>query len=368
MAERSQSPLSSIERSAARARRERWAWHVGLVLAAVAPLSTALSLATRATADDRGASELVPEGSRSGCNTPFAGHALSNDPSGATQPWWGVATSRARAGVIAVWRESAVMVSRDDGRTFQPLPASFQTVSQVEVGAHGTVFVLEADTITMQFPRAASLSRVPVPRAHEYATLAVGAGYLAYATPEGIWLSKDHGASWRAKRPPSAPVDVMTLSIGADGTLSARLNVHNCHSGDYDLYYGASLWGPWSEIEADVRWLGHGASHEVSVENDVVKVHETHLREQRRVVYELPDVTDGWPAAVHDEHSDYVQFGTQLYRLAEGKAELLDDELPEDLTLSAVDSCQRVLGLLESGTVVRWSKATGWRRLDVRNP
>lgn len=304
------------------------------------------------------------------CETPFAGGELSADGSPTSgEAWSGVATSRARAGVIALWSDTQVAVSRDDGRTFRRLKAAFEHVNDVVVGASGTVFVLDGTTISIE-RSGGHVRRVPVPHADpdyaERARLAVGGGYLAHTSPAGLVLTRDYGATWQAKALPSY-ADVVELTIEEDGVLDAKLSVHNCHSGDYDLFFRGSLGGPWAEIAYSVAWLGHTLGYDPSYEEDVIRVRRVEPSGLGPVIYESSPDTEFWPATVvHNGRKDYALFSGQLYRLAQEKAELLPGDVPDDLALLAVDSCDRLLGL-RNERLVRWSASTGWRQLDVGN-
>jgi hypothetical protein len=191
------------------------------------------------------------------CASPFTGSELSARVAPGTE-WSGVATSRARPEVIALWGEREAVISRDDGRTFQKLDARFEHIDDVVVGASGTVFVLDGNRISMAFSRGHQ-RRVTAPQIDadaENLRLIVGGGYLALVSRAGLALTRDYGATWQIKEFPGVWADEVELTIRRDGSLDAQLTIYNCHSGDYDLLYRSSIAGPWVEIEGDMPWRG----------------------------------------------------------------------------------------------------------------
>jgi hypothetical protein len=271
------------------------------------------------------------------CTDAFAGSELSASRAPG-KDWSGVATSRSRPGVIAVWREHEVAISRDDGRTFQKLNPRFESIEDVVVGASGTVFVLDGKLITMAFARG-HVRRVPVPQIDtdaeddvepENLRLVVGGGYLAFVSRAGLALTRDYGASWQLKEFPGLWADEVELTIKRDGSLYADLTVYNCHSGDYDVLIRGSVEGPWEDIVGDMPWLGPKLGYEQNFEHNLVQIYRVGADREPRVLHEIG-------------------------RLRKG------------LVAQTVDACQRVLGLYKNH-LVRWSAATGWRQLDVVTP
>jgi hypothetical protein len=308
------------------------------------------------------------------CDAPFEGSALSTNAVAAPLgSWSGVATSRARAGVIAVWNAKRVAISRDDGRTFQRLNAKFTNIEDLVVGAGGTVFVLDGKRITMAFARG-HIRHVPVPQTYsgpdpdadpENIRLAVGGGYLVFVSRAGLALSRDYGASWQLKEFPDSWADAAELDIKRDGTLDAKLTVYDCHSGDYDLFYRGPLQGPWLAVEGDLQWFGHTDGYRDAYEEDATRLYSVGAAGESHVIVEFPSRRTIWPADVlHNEQHDYGRFRNELYRLTKRKAELLTRDVPEELALVSVDGCDRLLGLYRQ-RIVRWSSSTGWRQLDV---
>jgi hypothetical protein len=309
------------------------------------------------------------------CGAPFEGHALSVGAAPKAS-WTGVATSRSKTEVIAVWSETHVAISRDDGRTFQRLHATFENIEDVVLGAGGTVFVLDGGFISMAFARG-HLRRVPVPQTYQHAgddiepeniRLSVGGGYLAFVSRAAVALTKDYGASWQIKNFPDGWADEVQLAIEPDGTLDAKVTVYNCHSGDYDMFYRGSPEAPWAEIEGSIDWLGHKLGYDEGHEDDAALLYSVDASGQRHVVHGLFSTPTLWPAAlIHNERHDYARFRDHLYRLGKARAELLTTDVPEDLRLMAADGCERLVGLYKN-RVVRWSPSTGWRQLDIVSP
>ncbi len=281
------------------------------------------------------------------------------------EDWHGVATSRRKFGVIAVWNSTEVYASRDDGLVFQKLKSSTQGVSDVSdvvVGASGTIFVLRDETISMHFG-AKGVREIPVPLSPDAeARLAVGAGYLAIVSMSGMAFSRDYGMTWRMKRVPRGLPDVVNLDILPSGVLHATVTYYNCHSGDYSEEYQGSMLGKWTQLDDDFDLHGHESRYNRSLDGETLQIHEIDKHGRRGV---LGEVSADWPATVvHNGRQDYGQFGTGLYRLRDGNAELLDEEVPAGVDVLAADSCNRVLGLLDA-RLVRWSPSTGWRWLRV---
>jgi hypothetical protein len=265
--------------------------------------------------------------------------------------------------VIAVWNLTEVYVSRDDGIVFHKLKSSTQRVSDVVVGASGTIFVLRDETISMHFGGAKEVREIPMPLIPaDVARLAVGAGYLAVVSMNGMAFSRDYGVTWRMKRLPGGLPDLVNLSILPSGVLHATVTYYNCHSGDYEENYQGSMLGKWTQLDDDFDLLGHESRYNRILDGETIRIHEIDKHGKRGV---LREVSEDWPATVvHNGRQDFAQFGSGLYRLRDGNAELLDEEVPEDVDVRAADSCNRVIGLLDA-RLVRWSPSTGWRWLRV---
>ncbi|MSP63672.1 MAG: hypothetical protein EXR72_25670 [Myxococcales bacterium] len=129
--------------------------------------------------------------------------ALS-EPAVPESGWIGVAASRARHGVLAVWSEGHVRLSRDDGRTFEEALAGPGRVESVVLGDDGTLYVARAGRrLGVLRPDGASWWRV-VDGFGDPEALVAGAGWLIWF--DGDWrdphmaISRDHGrtCAWRA--------------------------------------------------------------------------------------------------------------------------------------------------------------------------
>jgi hypothetical protein len=239
------------------------------------------------------------------------------------------------------------------------------------VGAGGTVFVLDGETIRMEFA-GGQVRKVSVPSYEdaefyaddEFSGLAVGGGYLAHVSRAGLAFSRDYGASWSIKDLPGGP-DEIDLTLDNDGSFIAKLTFYNCHSGDYDELYRGSVEGPWEEIQGYVAWLGHSVGYDHSYDGGMVRIGKVDGDgESRPMAGEFsPDTF--WPGAVvHNGQTDFALFGKQLYRLTPDKAVLLSSKAPQGFELHAVDGQNRLFGLAHHKLVI-WTASGGFRQLEI---
>jgi hypothetical protein len=301
--------------------------------------------------------------------------------------WRGARVSRGPGGAMAVWSESALLVSRDDGRSFELLAGGSGRPVAVAVGAAGTVFVARASGLTDSPHAAFTLeahvagrpprrSPLPVDEVHDLAT---GGGWLVVLGRGQLLATRDQGQTfWRS---PFASDYGQVLSVDADGGIDLLVaDVNTCGSSDR-LERLKHLRGKAGEPLRDApyqpaagppigRWTptGRGAVHAQSALG-IVRVQ----RARGTLVWAAPPPPDPpprwWPpfAVVGDGRTTVASHGGTLVRLAPGRPTELVRDLPDGFTVQAVDSHGRVLGLA-GGTLYRWSAGGGLVELPVRGP
>ncbi|HWM84429.1 MAG TPA: hypothetical protein VNO33_01300, partial [Kofleriaceae bacterium] len=306
----------------------------------------------------------------------------------------GVAAAADRYGVIALWTDRVLWVSRDDGRSFHQELAAPEPITAAAVGPDGRVYaarhggrlgVLSPDGVTrwldisadqllaidagIEMPAPAESPGVaptaaPAPAAPWLAVLGLHADSADGLTPI-LWLSGDHGRSWRRLIAPHhgdasnqirvGPTGVIDL-VTVDGDSSAAAGA----SGRLRHYTGHVDGRPFAlrfaSDEPPPLALGHDG-HGWRLEWDG--------RRMRLIdgSSHLPLAVRNWDVrvAASREHTYSVADG-RLVELGAGRPRPVTHSVPGAIDALAVDGLGRALALV-GDTAVRYSKRHGWRRL-----
>lgn len=319
----------------------------------------------------------------------------------------GVATSAARHGVIAVWTRSSVLLSTDDGKTFQTVLDGPGAVSDVAVDCRGRVFALRGHRRlgvrdgererwhTLDFTGYESWSEAerleaeglaPESEHAEWYTnrlaprIAAGGGYIGWfgaVSPDGLTgrlaLSDDGGASWRF-RDVEFSDGAAHLTLSPEGHVQLTAAWFDCMSGAESMYTGPAdadlVITPTPDIEAGALLAGDGWAYTTFArcadgDQDGASEQPVCALAPGGGHWRATNLAAGDDANLSLASNGRVSLGVvdrAVVRLKRGKLTVLAKDVPVGFSAESVDSSGRLLGLLH-GHLVRWSKRQGWRVL-----
>jgi hypothetical protein len=309
----------------------------------------------------------------------------------------GVSAAADAYGVLALWTDRVVWVSRDDGRSLHQELAGPEPLTAVAVGPEGRVYaarhggrlgvlspaarthwldigceqVLAIDAAPGARPRgdAASVARAGA-QAPWLAVLGLHRDRDAGLTPM-LWLSSDHGRSWRRLLAPHHGDAANRVQVRPDGVIHLVTE-------DTDTSDAAE---PGGRLR---HYIGHvdGRPFELALAADdppMAVGHDGHSWRMawkgRRMMISGAEDTAGalsvrnWDVrlAASRERTLAVADG-RLVQLGGDGSRVLSRELPGELDALAVDGLGRALAAV-GGSAVRYSERHGWRRLfEIRAP
>jgi hypothetical protein len=309
----------------------------------------------------------------------------------------GVAAAADGYGVIAAWTDRVVWVSRDDGRSFQQRLAAPEPLTAVAVGPEGRVYAARhGGRVAVLSPaahtrwldigcdEALAISAAPMPapddagaRAPWLAVLGLHADSAEGAAPL-LWLSGDHGRTWRALVAPhhgdaanrlrvstDGVIDLVTedsdTSVAADAGPRFRHYTGHVDGRPFALRAGSDdtpLFGPDHDGQTwQVERRGH-ATRLALARGAVPTSHRSAPRSLAGLAVRNWDVR----LAASRERTLAAADGN-LVQLAPGRPRVLTHFMPDDASGGiAVDGLGRALATV-GASVVRYSAPHGWRRL-----
>ena len=285
---------------------------------------------------------------------------IEDDPAG----WRGVAASSDRFGVVALWSERELWVSRDDGITFRQQLAAAEPIGAAAVGVDGRVYLARhGGRLGMLTPSGRTVwARLDYDQA-----LALGHGgvwtvllVLSADRQDGLspllWISPDHGATWRRLVAPAAGDLDNALRVTADGTIDLLVRVTGDLAPRVRHYRGHVDGRPFAGV-ADTEdphpfGLGHdGRMPRLTWTSDEVHLEPSHLR-----VHDWDVVLGAGP-----DRTVAVADG-RLWNLNDSHPTALSNQVPGRVRALTADGIGRSLAII--GRVgLRYSGRHGWRRL-----
>jgi hypothetical protein len=285
---------------------------------------------------------------------------VDDDPNG----WRGVAASPDRFGVVALWSDRELWVSRDDGRTFRQELAASERIGAAAVGHDGRVYLARhGGHVGVLTPSGRTVwTRLDYQQALAVAhggtwtvLLALGADRHDGLSPL-LWITADHGATWRRLVAPAAGDLDNALRVTADGTIDLLVRVTGDLAPRIRHYRGHVDGRPFGGVvdteDPQPFGLGHdGQMLHLAWTADDVRLEPAHLpvRDWDVVVGAGP----GRTLAVSDRHLRTVQ---------DGRATALSDDVPGRVRALAADGIGRSLAIIGRAGL-RNSERHGWRRL-----
>jgi hypothetical protein len=302
--------------------------------------------------------------------TPTASLA-SDDPIGppvsgevADRPasWLGVAASPDEFGVVAVWGERILWVSRDDGRTFRQELAAPEAIGGVAVGddgrvavaRHGGRFGVLTPGGTTRWLRLDYDQALALAQGGPFTALLALATDRADGFAPTLLVTADQGRSWRRLVPPEAGDLDNALRISADGDIDLAVR-STADPSPRIRHYRGHIDGrrfdrTFDGEDPEPFGLGpDGRALPISWDDDSLRLDGRPVRDWNVVLGPAP----GRALAVVDRR--LVRFeGTGLAAVSE--------RVPGRIRALAGDGIERSLAVI-GDTLVRHSGRHGWRLL-----
>ena len=311
-------------------------------------------------------------------------------------------------GVIAMWTDRVVWVSRDDGRSFRQELAAPGPVSAVAVGRDGRVYAARHGRIGMLSPaghtrwhdldggQVLAIAAAPpreidpaAPAAPGWlAVLALHDDQAAGAAPL-LWLSDDDGETWRsliaphhgdaANRmwvSPDGVIDLLTEdtdgTVGSDadgaedlfGAGSWRYRHYRARAEDYPLalLFAGDAPAPFAMGHDGLRWrlAWDGDQLQLAADQPTPAVGPIVGRE-RAAAAVVPVRNWDVRVAAGRQRTLAVTDG-RLLELGRGAPRVVTLQVPGRVDMLAVDGIGRAVATV-GGSALRYSPRHGWRRL-----
>lgn len=294
---------------------------------------------------------------------PVAGD-IADDADG----WRGLAVSTDQFGVLTLWSEHTLWVSRDDGRSFRQELAAPEAIGAVTVGDDGRIYLArQAGRFGLLTPAGQTRwSRLDYDQA---LALAHGGTWTVLLTmsPDRqvglvpiLWATPDHGASWRRLVAPAAGDLDNRLRVAADGSIDLLVRTTGDLAPRIRHYRGHVDGRPFAALldseDPQPFGLGHdGATARLVVEradHAILEPYGIDVASWDLVLGAGPDRT----LAVVDR---------RLLALSGGRAAPLSARVPGPIRALAGDGIGRTVAII-GRFAVRHSATHGWRRLFER--
>jgi hypothetical protein len=316
----------------------------------------------------------------------------------------GLAAAADGYGVIAVWTDRVVWVSRDDGRSFRQELAAPGPVSAVAVGRDGRVYAARHGRIGMLSPaghtrwhdldagQVLAIAAAPpreldpaAPAAPGWlAVLALHDDHAAGAAPL-LWLSDDDGETWRsliaphhgdaANRiwvSPDGVIDLLTEdtdgSVGSDtdedlfGAGAWRHRHYRARAEDYPLalVFAGDAPAPFAMGHDGLRWRLAWDGDQLQLAADQATAGAI-VGPDRAVGGVVP--VRNWDVRVAaGAHRTLAVADGRLLDLGRGAPRVVTRQVPGGVDTLAVDGIGRAVATV-GGSALRYSPRHGWRRL-----
>jgi hypothetical protein len=293
----------------------------------------------------------------------------------------GVAAAADRYGVIAVWSDRVVWVSRDDGRSFHQELAAPEPLSAVAVGRDGRVYAarmggklgeLTPDALT-RWHRIGSDQILAIDAGSPWlAVLGLHADRADGLSPV-LWLSDDDGRSWRRLVPPHHGDADNQIRVNPDGVIDLLTADGGVGEAGRLRHYAGHVDGRPFELrfagdDPQPFGLGHdGRSWQLAGEG----------RRMRLSVAGRPAAsTSGRPLAVRNWDLRVAASRERTMTVADGRLveigsirpRILAENVPGAVDALAVDGLGRSVAVV-GGAAVRHSTRHEWRLLfEIPHP
>jgi hypothetical protein len=292
---------------------------------------------------------------------------------GAGDGWRGVAVAPDWYGVIALWTEREVWLSRDDGRTFAQVLAAPEPVAAAAVGGEARVWVARhggrigalspggrATWTDLGYDQALALAVSGA----RIALLALHRDRDAGLAPL-LWTSEDHGHSWNAVVAPAHGDRGNLLRIAPDGAvdLLVRRTSEVCDAAAHiEHYRGNAVTGRFLRIDAREEPQPFALSHDG-------RALALAWGEERSVVTPLGIEVHDWDlvAGSGPDRTLLVADGRLLELDAVNQIRAATQPLPGRPDALAGDALERTAAII-GRHAVRHSPVHGWRRLMAAPP
>ena len=301
--------------------------------------------------------------------------------SSVARSWQGVAASPGPYGVLAVWSETELFVSADDGRRFRQVLGGPGDIGAATIDDAGVVFMTRDYQRLGVYVAPDRETWRALPFAGDTLALAADYGWLAWLglAHDGardaqlvLALSRDHGATWRTQTIASH-ADRALMRIEADGFVHMLLLVEDNAAPTMSRLRGHVDGRALEQLArpsdyADAWGLGHGgwayaiASECADDDNDICAMSS----ESDARLLSTHTLTDWQLIMASNGASTLAASGDTLLRFEHERVHALTERIPTEISALSVDGIDRALAVVGQD-LLRWSPGHGWRVLLSRD-
>ncbi len=292
------------------------------------------------------------------------GPVVAGDIADDTEGWRGVSASPDPFGVVALWDDRTLWVSRDDGRRFHqelaaPEPLGAVTVATdgaVIAARHGGRFGVLTPSGRTRWLRLDYDQALAVAHGGPWTVLLTMSADRRAGLVPMFWATADRGASWRRIIAPAAGDLDNRVRVAADGTIDLLVRATGDLAPRIRLYRGHVDGRPFSAVldaeDPQPFGLGHdGAPARLVWSGRHARLEPSHL-----------PVAD-WEVVIGEGSGGTLAVADRkLLALTSTGAETLSDRVPGRPTALTGDGIGRSLAII-GRVAVRHSALHGWRRL-----
>ncbi len=282
------------------------------------------------------------------------------DPDG----WRGAAASPDELGLVALWSDRTLWVSRDDGRSFRQELAAPEPLAAVAVGddarvyaaRHGGRFGLLTPAGHTRWLRLDYDQALALAHGGPWVVLLTMSADRQLGLAPILWVTDNHGGSWQRLVAPAAGDLDNRLRVAADGSIDLLIRATGDLAPRIRLYRGHVDGRPFAAVHDSEDPQPFGLGHDGVTARIVWTGDDAHLEPYHLALADWEVVVGAGPArtlAVVDQ---------RLLALNGTRAEPLSDRVPGRPTALATDGIGRSLATI-GRALVRHSEAHGWRRL-----
>ncbi|HEU5057005.1 MAG TPA: hypothetical protein VFU21_10795 [Kofleriaceae bacterium] len=282
------------------------------------------------------------------------------DPEG----WRGAAASPDRFGVVALWSDRTLWVSRDDGRSFHQELAAPEPLGAVAVGAdarvyaarHGGRFGVLTPAGHTRWQRLDFDQALALAHGGPWTVLLAMSADRQIGLVPILWATADHGDTWRRLVAPAAGDLDNRVRVGPDGSIDLLVRATGDLAPVSRLYRGHVDGRPFAPVQDSEDPQPFGLGHDGSVARVVWTGGDARLEPYHLALSDWDVVVGAGPTrtlAVADR---------RLLALNGTRADTLSDRVPGRPAGLTSDGIGRSLAII-GRVAVRHSEAHGWRRL-----
>ena len=330
-------------------------------MAVPAPAATAAADPTAAAAISAAADELP--NAVLAADDPI-GPAVTADIPAHPEGWRGAAASPDELGLIAVWSDRTLWVSRDDGHSFRQELAAPEPLAAVAVGddarvfaaRHGGRFGLLTPAGHTRWMRLDYDQALALAHSGGWTVLLAMSADRQLGLVPILWATDNHGESWLRLVAPAAGDLDNRLRVTADGAIDLLVRTTGDLAPRIRLYRGHVDGRPFAAVHDSEDPQPFGLGHDGTTARIVWTGDDAHLEPYHLALSHWEVVVGAGPArtlAVADH---------RLLALNGTRAETLSDRVPGRPATLASDGIGRSLAVI-GRVLVRHSATHGWRRL-----